>query len=75
MDFETFLKIFGFSGESQTESNLHQLFEVFDKQGVGSFGVDEFAEVCDNVGERFSPAEIEQMIEYADRDKDGRISF
>jgi Ca2+-binding EF-hand superfamily protein len=27
------------------------------------------------VGERFSPAEIEQMIEYADKDRDGRINF
>jgi centrin-1 len=27
------------------------------------------------VGERFSQAEIEQMIEYADKDRDGRINF
>lgn len=40
MDFETFLKIFGFSGESNSETSLHQLFEVFDKNKVGSFGVE-----------------------------------
>jgi Ca2+-binding EF-hand superfamily protein len=51
------------------------LFEVFDKNNQGSFGVEEFSEVCESVGERFSPAEIEQMIEYADKDRDGRISF
>lgn len=43
MDFEAFLKIFGFQGESQGESNLQSLFEIFDKNGVGSFGVEEFA--------------------------------
>ena len=40
MDFATFLKIFGFSGNNQSESNLQQLFEIFDKKGVGSFGPD-----------------------------------
>ena len=48
---------------------------MFDKHGQGSFGVEEFAEICESVGERFSQAEIEQMIEYADKDRDGRINF
>lgn len=42
---------------------------------MGSFGVEEFAAVCESVGERFSMAEIEQMIDYADKDRDGRITF
>ena len=54
---------------------MQQLFEVFDKNSLGSFGVEEFAEICESVGERFSQAEIEQMIEYADKDRDGRINF
>ena len=37
--------------------------------------MEEFAEICESVGERFSQAEIEQMIEYADKDRDGRINF
>jgi Ca2+-binding EF-hand superfamily protein len=48
---------------------------MFDKNGVGSFGVEEFGEICESVGERFSQTEIEQMIEYADKDRDGRINF
>lgn len=54
---------------------MKQLFEVFDKEGTGYFGVEEFASVCESVGERFSPAEIEQMIDYADKDRDGKISY
>ncbi len=69
------MKLFGFNGDNQSHSNLKQLFDIFDKNGVGSFGVEEFAEICESVGERFSPVEIEQMIEYADKDRDGRIGF
>ena len=75
MDFETFLNIFGFNSESNSESSLQQLFEIFDKNNVGSFGVEEFMEVCENVGERFSVSEIEQMIDFADKDRDSRISY
>ena len=31
--------------------------------------------MCESVGERFSQAEIEQMIDYADKDRDGVISY
>ena len=39
MDFPTFLSIFGFSSETNSEKSLQQLFEVFDKNGMGTFGV------------------------------------
>ena len=70
-----FSKSLGLVGTAKISLAFTNFFEIFDKQGVGSFGVEEFAEVCESVGERFSPAEIEQMIEYADKDKDGRINF
>lgn len=50
LSFETFLEIFGFSSDNSSEKSLKQLFEVFDKEGVGSFGVEEFAAVCESVG-------------------------
>ncbi len=37
--------------------------------------MEEFTAICESVGERFSAAEIEQMIDYADKDRDGRISY
>lgn len=39
MDFETFLSIFGFSSDNNSEKSLRQLFEVFDKEKTGTFGV------------------------------------
>jgi Ca2+-binding EF-hand superfamily protein len=46
LEFETFLEIFGFSSDNNSEKSLKQLFEVFDKEGKGGFGVEEFAAVC-----------------------------
>lgn len=42
-----FLEIFGFSTETNSEKSLQQLFQVFDKNGQGAFGVEEFTKVCE----------------------------
>ena len=74
LDFATFLGIFGQS-EEPSETSLQALYEIFDPNGTRSFGPEDFERVCDLVGERFSPAEVDQMIDYADKDRDGGISF
>ena len=74
LDFATFLSIFG-QGEENSESSLQQLYEAFDPNGTNSFGPEDFERVCDSVGERFTPAEVDQMIDYADKDRDGGISY
>ena len=74
LDFEAFLAIFGQS-ETASEQSLQQLYEVFDPKGTNSFGPEDFERVCEEVGERFSPAEVDQMIDYADKDRDGGISY
>ena len=74
LDFGTFLSIFGQS-EQASEQSLQQLYEVFDPKGTNSFGPEDFERVCDSVGERFTPAEVDQMIDYADKDRDGGISY
>lgn len=74
-DFGTFLDIFGFSGDTQSEASLQSVFEAFDTTGSGAFGPEEFEKVAASVGEHFSAAEVDQMIEYADKDRDGVINF
>lgn len=74
LDFRAFLEIFGQS-ENQTETTLQQLYEVFDPNGTNCFGPEDFERVCDMVGERFTPQEVDQMIDYADKDRDGGINF
>jgi len=74
LDFAAFLQIFG-QPETTTEASLRELYEIFDFNGTGSFGGDEFEKVAESVGERFTPQEVDQMIDYADKDRDGGINY
>lgn len=74
-DFGTFVDIFGFGGDSTNEATLQTVFEAFDTAGSGAFGPQEFEKVAASVGEHFSSAEVDQMIEFADKDRDGVITF
>lgn len=74
-DFGTFLEVFGFGSDSATEGTLQSVFEAFDTTGSGAFGPEEFEKVAASVGEQFSTAEVDQMIEYADKDRDGVINY
>ena len=75
IDFAAFLDIFGFGSDSTSETSLQTIFEAFDTQGRGEFGPEEFEKTAASVGEHFSSAEVDQIIQYADKDRDGTISF
>ncbi len=74
-DFGTFIDIFGFGGDSSNEATLQTVFEAFDTTGSGAFGPEEFEKVAASVGEQFNPAEVDQMIDFADKDRDGVINY
>jgi Ca2+-binding EF-hand superfamily protein len=69
------LEIFGFGSDSANEATLQSVFETFDTTGSGSFGAEEFERVAASVGDNFSAAEVDQIIEYADKDHDGVINY
>jgi Ca2+-binding EF-hand superfamily protein len=75
MDFGAFLGIFGFNADSTSETTLQTVFEEFDKEGKGIFAAEDFERVAASVGENFSAAEVDQIIEYADKDRDGGINY
>ena len=75
IDFPAFLEIFGFGGDSNSETTLQTVFEAFDTTNSGFFGPEEFEKVAASVGEHFSSAEVDQMIDFADKDRDGAISY
>jgi Ca2+-binding EF-hand superfamily protein len=75
IDFSAFLDIFGFGGDSNSEATLQTVFEAFDSTGQGAFGPEEFEKLAASVGEHFNSAEVDQMIEFADKDRDGLINF
>ena len=74
-DFGTFIDIFGFGSDTGSEGSLQTVFEAFDTTGSGAFGPEEFEKVAASVGEHFSSAEVDQMIEFADKDRDGVINY
>ena len=75
MDFGAFLDIFGFGNDSSSEGTLQSVFEAFTGGSADSFGPEEFEKVAGSVGESFSTAEVDQMIDFADKDRDGFINY
>ena len=74
IDFPTFLEIFGFSSDSSTESSNQDLFAEFTNGGQ-TFNSEDFKSICERVGEHFSPAEVEAMVQAADANADGVIDY
>jgi centrin-1 len=54
---------------------LKDLFNQFDQDGRGLVSADDFKRINDLVGERYSDNELREMVEYADKDKDGLINW
>jgi Ca2+-binding EF-hand superfamily protein len=75
IDFHAFLEIFALTSESNAEASLQLVFEEFDKKATGGFDAVDFERVAGSVGEHFSAAEVDQIIDYADKDRDGVISY
>jgi Ca2+-binding EF-hand superfamily protein len=75
IDFSAFLDIFGFGNEDTSETSLQSIFEAFDHSKSGAFSPEDFEKTAAGVGEHFSSAEVDQIIDFADKDRDGAISF
>ena len=57
--------------DAQTE--LRKAFEVFDEDGSGTISASELRKVLCTLGENLNDAEIEELIQQADKDGDGTI--
>ena len=53
---------------------MQSLYEEFDYHKQGGFGSEELDKMATKIGESISIREIDQMIEYADLDRDGLIN-
>jgi centrin-1 len=74
IDFAAFLEIFGFGGDSTSETTIQTIYDTFDPEGHG-ISAEAFEKVAASVGEHFSSAEVDQMVDYADKDRDGVVSY
>jgi len=55
--------------------SLRSIFDRFDYHKQGFFGCEELQRVSTEVGYSISLTEIDQLIEYADLDRDGGITY
>lgn len=78
IDFDEFLTLMrlrmGDSGE-EAEQNLRDVFNVFDADGSGFIDHNEMRTICAKLAQDLTDEEINQLIEVADKDGDGEISF
>ncbi|XP_052081213.1 neo-calmodulin-like [Mytilus californianus] len=58
----------------ETARDIREAFRVFDKDGKGYLTVSEFRHIMENLGEKMTWEETEEMIEMVDTDGDDKIS-
>ena len=54
---------------------LREAFKVFDKDKDGFLSADEFRNIMTKMGEKFSNAEVDEMLKAADTNGDGQIDY
>jgi len=56
-------------------AELQEIFKGIDRDGSGFITADELKAAMAKVGVKLSDAEIDEMIQAADKDADGRINY
>jgi len=76
LDFPEFLLMMAAKNRaSEAEEDIREAFKVFDKDGNGYITAMELRFVMNNLGEKLTEEEIEEMIVEADIDGDGQINY
>lgn len=75
IDFHEFtLMMTGKMGERDSEEEILKVFQLFDEENSGFITFRNLKHICTELGENLSDAEIQEMIDEADRDDDNQIS-
>merc|ERR1719326_1287094 len=76
IEFEEFLRLMASKiNEGDTVEEMREAFLVFDRDRSGSVTASELKHVMNNFGETVTDEEVEAMIQQADEDGDGELSF
>ena len=57
------------------EKEIQEAFSVFDRDGNGFFSAAEIQRVMNNLGEKLTDEEANEIVAYADMDGDCKINF
>ena len=61
--------------EMDQDDEIREAFRVFDLNRDGYISSKELGQMMGNLGEQLTPQELEDMIQEADSDGDGRVSY
>ena len=76
IDFDEFCELMeNRMSDENSEADIIEVFKVFDEDGSGNIGASELAHVLSNLDEPLTPAEVQWIVNEADVDGDGTISF
>merc|ERR1719487_1559583 len=76
IEFPEFLKLMSARiNDGDTVEEMREAFLVFDRDRSGSVTAAELKHVMNNFGETVTDEEVEAMIQQADADGDGELSF
>ncbi|CAL8079906.1 unnamed protein product [Calicophoron daubneyi] len=79
IDFKEFLQMMAIYFEQIIQSSgddfYHRVFAVFDQNGDGYIDVRELRTIMQNLDETLTESDVAEMIEEADADGDGKVSF
>lgn len=74
MDFTEFLDLITALEKSPSDM-YEECFKVYDPEGTGYIDVERLGAIISSFGEKITPAELEAMVQHADLDEDGKISY
>lgn len=76
IDFEEFLDaITSKLGDKESREGLQKIFNLFDDDKTGTISLKNLKRVAKELGETMSEEELREMVERADSNGDGEISF
>eukprot|EP00588_Corethron_pennatum_P013218 CAMPEP_0194268934 /NCGR_PEP_ID=MMETSP0169-20130528/3190_1 /TAXON_ID=218684 /ORGANISM="Corethron pennatum, Strain L29A3" /LENGTH=170 /DNA_ID=CAMNT_0039010391 /DNA_START=199 /DNA_END=707 /DNA_ORIENTATION=+ len=77
IEFDEFLDVMTANLPKNTESreDVQKIFNLFDEDNRGTITFHKLKRVADELGENMTDAELQEMIDRADSDKDGEINF
>ncbi|KAF9876088.1 calmodulin [Colletotrichum karsti] len=76
IDFNEFLNLMAQKVQvGDAEEELKNAFKVFDRDGSGTISAEELRHVLKSLGENLSAADIDEMIQMADKNGDGSIDY
>lgn len=76
LDFKEFLDLMtARMSEKDSKEDIKKIFRLFDEDNTGYITTNNLKQVAKDLGENIDEVEIREMIERADSDGDGRVTF